>query len=85
MFTLFHQLLHFLATATSSRRELARQIQYLKVENSILRGKLPGRVTVTLAERLRLIRYARQVGSAIRSLVTIVSPATMARIEIRWS
>jgi putative transposase len=80
MVALFHQLLHVLASATRSHQDLVRQIQYLKVENEVLRGKLPGRVTVTLAERLRLVRYARKVGSALRSLVTIVSPETV----LRW-
>lgn len=80
MFALFHQILHVFATATTSRRELIRQIQDLKVENSVLRGKLPKRVTVNSAERVQLVRYARKVGSAIRSLVTIVSPGTL----LRW-
>src|SRR5262245_8931366 len=78
MFALFHQLLHVLATAT--HRELVRQIQYLKVENAVLRGKIPGRVKVTLAERTTLTRYAREVGSSIRNLVTIVAPSTV----LRW-
>jgi putative transposase len=80
MFALFHQLLHVLTSATRSHRDLGRQIQYLKVENEVLRGKLPGRVTVTVAERERLKKYAKAVGSAIRSLVTIVSPETV----LRW-
>ena len=43
----FHPLLRILANAT--HRKLATQVQYLKVENEILRSKLPKRVTVTPA------------------------------------
>jgi putative transposase len=77
MTALFHQLL--LTVASTGQRELARQVQYLKAEIEVLRGKLPGRVTVTPAERTRLIRYAKAVGSAIHQLATIVSPATVLR------
>ena len=37
-----------LMIASSTQRELARQFKYLKVENQILRGKLPARITITL-------------------------------------
>lgn len=40
----FYPLLKILAHAT--HRDLAAQVQYLKVENEILRSKLPKRVTV---------------------------------------
>ncbi len=42
---LFHPLLFILARAT--RQEMARQLQYLKIENEILRSKLPKQVPVT--------------------------------------
>ena len=32
------------------------QIEYLKAENRILRSKLPKRITVTTAERARLVK-----------------------------
>lgn len=77
MARLFHPLLKVLAYA--SHRELATQIQYLKAENEILRSKLPKQVHVTPAERARLVKLGLKVGSAIRELITIVSPRTFTR------
>ncbi|MEX0655327.1 MAG: integrase core domain-containing protein [Phycisphaeraceae bacterium] len=74
---LFHPLLKMIAHAT--HRELAAQVQYLKVENEILRSKLPKRITVTPTERARLVKFGRKVGGAIRELITIVTPRTFAR------
>jgi len=54
-------------------------VEYLKTENRILRNKLPKRVRVTPAERARLLKVGRSLGSAIRELITIVSPRTFAR------
>ena len=47
-----------LVIATATQNELARQIKYLKVENQILRSKLPGRITITPQERHRLVHTA---------------------------
>jgi putative transposase len=44
MSRIFHPLLYLLACAT--RQELARQVQFLKTENEILRARLPKRITV---------------------------------------
>jgi putative transposase len=74
---LLQPLLLYLAATTD--RELARMIEFLKEENRILRGKLPGRITVTHKERQRLIKFGRGLGTAIRELITIVSPRTFAR------
>lgn len=52
-----------LFAAHSRRADLIRQVQYLKVENEILRK--------------RLIRHARRVGAAIAHIVSIVKPNTM--------
>jgi putative transposase len=71
-----HPLLHLIARATHD--ELARQVHYLKVENEILRSRLPRRITVTPAERMRLLRLGTLVGPAIRELITIVSLRTFA-------
>jgi hypothetical protein len=60
MTNLFQSLL--VAIATCSQRELARQFHYLKVENEILLGKLPERITVSPSERQRLIRAAKKLG-----------------------
>ncbi len=45
MKNLYHRLLLLIASAT--QKELARHVRYLKVENEILRSKLPARVMVT--------------------------------------
>ena len=74
---LIHPLFRMLAQAT--HRDLAAQVQYLKAENEVLRAKLPKRVTVTPAERARLVKLGRKVGSAIKDLITIVTPRTFAR------
>ena len=75
---LLQPLLVYLSVATD--RELARQVQFLKEENRILRDKLPARITVTPRERQRLIKYGRGLGQAIQELVTIVTPRTF----VRW-
>jgi hypothetical protein len=53
MANVFQSLL--LAIATATQNELARQIKYFKVENQILRSKLPERITITPQERQRLV------------------------------
>ena len=55
MHHLVNRLLVILAAATD--RELARQVKFLKVENEILRSKLPARITVTAKERRRLVKF----------------------------
>ena len=67
----------WLAIAGATQKELARQVKYLKVENEILRSKLPKRIVVTPKERQRLVRFARKLGKAIHHLTTIVSPKTL--------
>ena len=69
-----------LVIAGASQKELARQLKYLKVENQILRSRLPARITVTAKERTRLVKFAQKVGKAIHELATIVSPGTI----LRW-
>jgi putative transposase len=78
MASIFRSLL--LVIAGSAQRELARQVRCLKVENEILRSKLPARITVTPKERQRLLKFGAKLGRAIRQLVTIVSPDTF----LRW-
>lgn len=62
----------FVRLANATDRELARQIQYLKAENRILRDKLPQRITVTAPQRQRLLKYGQPLGTAIRELITIL-------------
>ncbi|QDU28877.1 hypothetical protein ETAA8_39830 [Anatilimnocola aggregata] len=47
----FQSLLLVIAGATEN--ELARQVKYLKVENQILRSRLPKRITITPRNELR--------------------------------
>lgn len=75
--TLFNSLLAVFAGSTG--RELALQIQFLKVENEILRARLGQRVKVTPTERRRLLKFGRPLGPTIRHLITVVSPRTFAR------
>jgi putative transposase len=73
----FRPLLLLIARLTD--RELAAVVQYLKAENDVLRSKLPKVVKVTPQERQRLVKFGRPLGSAIRHLITIVSPRTFMR------
>ncbi len=74
MSRIFHPLMYLLACAT--RQELARQVQFLKTENEILRAKLPKKIMVTPEERRRLVKAGRNLGSAIKGLISIMTPAT---------
>jgi putative transposase len=77
MLRLFRPLFLLLSHATD--RQLARMVEYLKAENRLLRDRLPKRLRVTVQERRRLIKLGRPLGSAMRHLVTIVTPRTFAR------
>jgi putative transposase len=68
-----------LLLARLTDRQLAGVVQYLKAENEILRARLPRRITVAPREKQRLIKFGRPLGSAIKHLITIVSPRTFAR------
>jgi putative transposase len=78
MRNIYTQLL--LLIAGSAQRELARQVRYLTVENKMIRGKVPGRITVTPQERARLVRFGAKLGKALDQLGTIVTPDTL----LRW-
>jgi putative transposase len=65
--------------ASLTDRQLARMVEYLKEENRILRSRLPKCITVTPRERNRLIKLGKRVGSAIKELITIVTPRTFTR------
>jgi len=68
-----------LVIAGSTEKELARQVSYLKAENQILRSRLPDRISLTEREKNRLIRFAKNIGSALNELATIVHPGTIRR------
>lgn len=79
MANVFQSLLLVIAGAT--QKELARHVKYLKVENEILRGKLPKRITITPKEKARLVRFAQKLGGKVlRQLTTIVAPDTL----LKW-
>lgn len=70
-----------LVIAGSTQKELARQIKYLKVENEILRSRLPKIVVVTAKERTRLVRFAKNLAAKVlNQLVSIVHPDTV----LKW-
>src|SRR5512140_628759 len=78
MTNIYQSLLLLIAGAT--QQELGRQLKYLKVENEILRSKLPERIAVTAKERHRLVKFAQKLGKALHLLATIVTPGTL----LRW-
>jgi len=45
--------------ASATDRELAKYIEYLKHENSILRTRLPKQVHTTYEERQTLLKYGK--------------------------
>jgi putative transposase len=75
---LWQRLCFVFAAATDDERVL--QNQFLKVENQILRGKLPKRINVTEQERHRLLRFGMPLGDTIRQLISVVTPETF----LRW-
>ena len=77
MKNLYHTLL--VVIAGSTQKQLASQIRYLKIENEILRSKLPARVSVTEQERNRLVKFGLKLGKALGELTTIVHPDTKRR------
>jgi putative transposase len=77
MLGLFRSLFLLLSHATD--RQLAQMVEYLKSENGLLRDRLPKRLRVTVQERRRLVKPGKPLGSAIRELVTIVTPRTFSQ------
>lgn len=73
------------ALASSSHRELARQVRYLQAENRVLRSKLPRRIRVTPGEQARLARLAVSLGPVAFRLVTIVSARSLRRWIAAWA
>jgi len=71
---LFQELFQLLGKAVQG--ELVRQIEYLRVENQILRSKLRKRVVVTPSERRRLVRFGRVLGTDLKRCLSIVSYQT---------
>jgi putative transposase len=75
---LLQPLLLYLTVA--SDRELARQVQFLMEQNRILRAKLPQRISITVQERRRLLKFGRGLKRPVlKELLTVVTPQTFAR------
>jgi len=56
--------------ACSSRRQLARQVRFLKAENQILRPKVKGRVRLTDKELSTLSRFGPELGvTTVKKLI----------------
>jgi putative transposase len=75
---LWQRLLFGITGATDD--ETVRKLQFALVQLKILRAKLGKRITVTPQERRSLLRFGKPLGSAIRELISIVSPQTF----LRW-
>ena len=71
---LFQELFHLFGKAVQS--ELVRQIEYLRVENQVLRSKLKKRVVVSPSERRRLVRFGQVLGKDLKACLSIVSYQT---------
>lgn len=56
--------------------QLMRQIDYLKVENRILRSKAGKRINVTASEKQKLLKYGLPLNGSIRHFISIVSYST---------
>jgi len=60
-------------------RDLLQKVRYLVEENRILRSKLPRSVSLTDAERRRLLKFGKPLGKAIAELISVVSYRTFQR------
>ncbi len=74
-----------LLLVTASRAHLAKQIQYLKAENEVLRARLPEHIRTTPAERAKLLKFGKPLGASIKEIISIVHPRTFARWVARES
>ena len=82
MKTVLRTLLRAIAGTTDDDR--ARQVQFLKAENEILRDKRSGRITVTAPERSRLVKLGKPLGTALPALLSLI-PRAPSSAECRAS
>jgi putative transposase len=83
--TIFYPLLILLANLTDKAvahqlKILVRKLQFVMAQNEQLRARLPKCVVVTPRERRRLIRLGKPLGTAVKDIITIVTPTTF----LRW-
>jgi putative transposase len=69
-----------LLVARLTNKELVEAVQFLKVQNKILRSKLPRVVTTTRKEQKLLVKLGKALGAAVKELISIVSYRTY----LRW-
>jgi putative transposase len=74
MLPLFRRLLGVIATATQA--ELRQHVQYLKLENEILRKRITGPIRVTPQGKSLLVTFAKPLGKTMRDVVSIVQAST---------
>jgi len=67
----FQEFLGMLGKMVHSK--LIRQIEYLKVENQILRAKTGKRISLTHEEKQRLLKFGLALGADIKRFISIVN------------
>jgi len=75
---LFQPLLFLLARSTAD--DLRKQVEFLKAENELLRKRVPRqRIFLKAGERAQLLKLGKELGPAIRHIITIVDYSTYRR------
>src|SRR5687767_8514610 len=74
---LLHPLLLLIARSTDS--ELAKQVEYLKAENRMLRRRIKKRVFLKEDEKRLLVKLGLAVGKSVKALLTVCSYPTYRR------
>ena len=78
MSQLFQPLLFLLARSTAD--DLQKQVEFLKAENELLRKRVPKkRIFLKADERSRLVKLGKELGPAIRQMISIVDYSTFRR------